>query len=231
MADEKYLNIPVQLLEGFLVDKQVVLNNICDYAIYAHSLKLEDGTEEECFASAADFYKITYQKVIIKKRFKNAKELYDYLPENSPKVGLNLSRFWDYYKNHKKEFEIACLLAYLAIKSILGKKSYCKMDNKFLLARMDGKTHSCAFDELSDEVFKYANEYQTKKIKNALSDTWGLVTYSYHTRGFWVSFKLSLDDLVFEAEKRREAVKEKQRKEEIKSARDKALERLNKSRP
>ena len=43
----------------------------------------------------------------------NGSELYNSLPLKSPKVGLKLSTFWDYYKSEKSEFEIACLLGFL----------------------------------------------------------------------------------------------------------------------
>lgn len=224
MADERYFNIPVQLIEGFLVDHQMVLNRILNYALYEHSLKMEFGDELESFKSSAKYFSIKLGNPLLS--YNNGLELYESIEENSPKVGVNLKIFWDYYKNHKPEFDKACLLAYLALKSILQKKSYCKMDNRYLLARMDGKARSCEFTELSKEVFKYANEYQTKKIKKALTETWGLITYSHYTRGFYVSFSMKLEDLVFEAELKREAVKEKHRRDELKEAIEKAREKM-----
>ena len=224
MADEKYFNVPVQLMEGFLANDKAVLNKMLYYALYAHSEKMEFGNEAERFAASANYFGV--QIGSIKTAIKTGKELFNTTDDSSPMVGINLKVFWDYYKNHKPEFDKACLLAFLALRSILQKKSYCKIDNRFLLARMDGKARSCEFTALSEEVFKYANEYQTKKIKKALSDAWGLVTYSRYTRGFYVSFKLSLVDLVFEAEKRRESVKEKQRKDEVNDALQQARERL-----
>lgn len=229
MADEKYFNIPVQLMDGFLINHKMALDRILDYALYEHSLKLELGDELECFKSSARHFNISLGNPL--KDYNNGHDLYHSTDKNSPKVGVNLKIFWDYYKNHKPEFDKACLLAYLALKSILQKKSYCKIDNRFLLARMDGKARSCEFTELSKEVFKYANEYQTKKIKKALGDTWGLITYSRYTRGFYVSFSMKLEDLIFEAEIRRESIKEKQRKAVLNDALEKALERIAKKRP
>jgi hypothetical protein len=84
---------------------------------------------------------------------------------------------------------------------------------------------------LSSSIYKYANEYQTKKIKYQLSEYWNLITYSRYTRGFYVSFSLSLDELVYEAEKRRKSVKEKQKRQLQNEAVKNALIRLNQSRP
>lgn len=224
--EERYFNVPIQLIEGFLSDHVKVLDNMLYYALFAHSLKLELGSNIEKMKASANYFRVKLSNC--NRAFTEGEILYNSINRDGPKVGINVNKFWEYHKNHKTEFEKACLLAFLALKSIVQKQSYCKIDNKFLLARMDGKARSCDFNELSKEVLKYANEYQTRKIKKALSDTWGLVTYSYHTRGFYISFSMKIDDLVFEAEKRRESFREKQRKDEVKMAREKALSRLKK---
>lgn len=225
MSDVKYFNFPVQLLAGFLKDKSKVLDNIFDYAISAKVLTLE-GTEEKRTNDSLKYFGVTHGDS--KACLKNGLKWYNSLPTFSPMVGINKSVYFDYYKNHKDEFEIVCLLAFLAIKSIVQNKPYCKIDNNFLLSRMDGNAKTVSdYTELSPEVARYANEYQTKKIKTELSNGWGLVTYSRYTRGFYVSFTLSIEDLVFEAEKRRKSTKEKQSKEREKEAVKMALIKLN----
>jgi hypothetical protein len=87
------------------------------------------------------------------------------------------------------------------------------MINKYWLSRMDGNPKTIKdFSELSPEIEKFSSEYQTKKIKRALRNGWGLVTYSRYCRGFYVSFKIPLMELILEAEKRRISTKEKQYK-------------------
>ncbi len=222
--DIRYFNFPIQLLEGFLTDQLKVLNNICDYAIYDHCLKLEHGTEIQRITASAEYFNVTLGSV--QRTLKDGKALHNSIDEKSPKVGINLTIFWDYFKNEKTEFDNVCLLAFLAIKSIVQKKTYCKVDNRFLLARMDGKAKSCDFEQLSSEIFKYANEYQTKKIKTALRNGWSLTTYSRYTRGFYVSFSMTLESLIYEAEKRRQSTKEKQYKIAEKEALNNVLLRL-----
>lgn len=229
-SDERYFNFPVQLLGGFMDNSIKILDSIADYAVYEHSLKLILGSEIENMKDSANYYNITLGNY--KKSLENGKLAYNRLPNNSPKVGLNLSLFWDFYKDEKTEFDKICLLGFLAIKSILGSKAYCKLDNKFWLSRMDGQTKSINdFDELSKEISQYANEYQTKKIKTALRDNWGLVTYSRYTRGFYVSYSISLEQLIYEAEKRRAATKEKEYKHQEKEALKRALEKIKNERP
>jgi hypothetical protein len=232
---EQYFNFPIQLLGGFMKnDNQTTLKNILDYVIYEDSLKLYEGSKLEKIITCATEYNITLGNN--ENSLTNGKklyELYNIFDTNSPRAGIKLSIWWDFYKNDKTEFDKICLLSFLAIKSILGRqKSYCKTTNLYLWARMDGKVKAVndVFD-LSQEVRKYANEYQTKKIKQSLINNWGLVTYSRYCRGFYVSYKLTLEGLITEAEKRRESTKERQYKDHEKELIKKVLDKLKETRP
>ncbi len=218
-----YINFPVQLLNGFLIDYRVCLANMLYYAIYTHSVdKLEF---EGSYESAVKYFGCENNNAAKSKQ--KGEELYNSIPLKSPKVGLKLSTFWDYYKSEKSEFEIACLLGFLAIKSIVQNKAFCKITNLYWLSRMDGNTGTVEAEyELSDKVRKYALRYRSDKLKEELQDNWDLKYYSRHTRGFYVSFKLELDQLMYEAEKRRKSTIHKQREFEKKVALEKALERL-----
>lgn len=225
MNNEKYLNFPIQLLTGFITDTRKTLDNIVSYSVYENALKLEHGTELQKIKDSAEFYQMKLGSV--KHSLDNGKLLYNSVPNNSPKVGMNLSIWWDFYKNEKTEFDKVCLLGFLAIKSILGNKSYCKVTNLYLWARMDGKTNTIdEVSELSNEIRKYANRYQTENIKSELILNWHLIYYSRYTRGFYVSLKLRLEDLIFEAEKKRKSIKDKQQKQLQNEALKKVLERL-----
>ncbi|MFP3592957.1 hypothetical protein [Chryseobacterium sp. SIMBA_038] len=224
MNKPEYFNFPVTLLDGFLTDSTKVLKNILYYALYHHSLKLEFGDDLELITSSAEFFSVKLGNE--HECLKIGEKLYhDY--KDSPKCGLNIATFWDFYKNQKSEFEKVSLLGFLAIKSILGRKTYCKIDNKFWLSRMSGKAKSMDISELDPNIQKYNSEYQTKKIKNELKQNWGLKTYSRYTRGFYVSFQMSLEDLIYQAEKRRKSTKEKQSKLEEKVILNKVLAKLN----
>ena len=232
--EERYFNTPIQLYKGFMIDSIDCLSKVLYYACYEYKEK-----NKRTFKDAADFYNVLIggdnSKTNLTDAEKKVKSIYESLHNNSPKVGIGLTMFWQYYKEDKTEFEKVCLLAFLALKSIIGNKSYCKVDNGFFLSRMDGKVNSVCndaftvndFKPLSPEIKKYEkNNYQLRKIKDELVLNWGLKHYSHHTRGFYVSFKMPLDELVFEAEKRRKAVKVKQMNEEKKQAIAKARERL-----
>lgn len=222
---EKYLNFPIQLLEGFMLNDKQVLSNIMTYAVYEHSLKLTLGTELENMKASASYCSISLGNV--KQSLIDGKKLYNTIPQKPPKVGLNLSILSNFLNNDKSEFDKICLLAFLGIKSILGTKTYCKMGNNFWLARMDGKSKTINdITDLSKEIRKYSTEHQTKKIKTELRNNWGLITYSRYCRGFYVSFKITLEGLIMEAEKRKKSNKEKQYKEQEKELIKKVLEKL-----
>lgn len=214
--EEKYFNAPIQLFAGFLEDSTTCLNNVFDFAIYNHSKKFP-GSETERFKQSCKWFGVIPGDA--RENARKGKELTESTPLNSPRVGLKLSLFWQYYKDEKSDFEKVCLLGYLGIKSILQNKAFFKVDNKFWLSRMDGKAKSVLeVWELSAKLQKYASEYQTVKIKKELINNWGLITYSRYTRGFYVSFDITLEQLIFEAEKRRKSTLEKQYKEREKEA-------------
>lgn len=229
MKDEsKYFNFPVQLLDGFLIDHEECLINILHYAIYDHAEnKLEEGEIEERIIDSAAFLMVEIPFEHWGHVEQNGEELYNKYSDGSPKVGISRSVYWDFRTNYKTDFEKVTLLALLALKSIVQKKAYCKVTNHFILSRMDGKAGAVkSNEELSLEVQKYANEYQLKKIKYELSENWNLNYYGRYTRGFYVSFKMELVDLIYQVEKKRKARQVNQHKEKQKTALQCALEKL-----
>ncbi|WP_026754398.1 hypothetical protein [Sediminibacter sp. Hel_I_10] len=227
----KYLNFPIQMLSGFLIDHTSVLSNIALYAIYQHSLTLKHGEYDDKFLASANYFGLMYTN-----RWKAGNEAVKFFEDftekygtKNPMVGINLQIFNQYLNDEEpSEFSKACLLGFLALKSVLQNKSYCKMTNLFWLSRMDGRAKSVTNQsELSPLIRKYHNEYQTKKIKNELQDNWNLVHYARYTRGFYVSFKLNKEELIYQAELRRKSTKEKQRRFEEKVILDRVMDRIN----
>jgi len=223
--EQKYFNVPVQLLNGFMVDTGTTLDNIFDFAVYSQSQKL-NGTKIQKFDAALNWYHVTTGNK--SRSIDNGERLVSKYTINSPKVGINKDVFFDYYKNYKTDFEKACLLAYLALKSIVQNKPYACIGNAFWLARMDGKVNAVKdFSELSGEIRKFANEYQTVKLKRELRDAWNLKFYSYHLRGCYYSFTLPLEDLILQAEKTRKKNKQIAARKITEQAREAAIKKLN----
>lgn len=223
----KYFNFPVQLLSGFPDEKTKVLDNIFDYAIYSRSITLE-GDAETTIKDACKFFEVTTGNH--RRTRQNGEELFNSIRPGSPMVGISVKMFFEYYSNQKSGFEDVCLLAFLALKSIVQAKAYCKVTNSYMLCRMDGNAQSFQDENnLSEAIRKYSTRRMLDKIKKELQLNWNVNYYSYYTRGFYVSIdqKITLDKLVFEVEKRRKSTKEKQLKQKKDEARRHAIEQLN----
>ena len=189
-----------------MTDKATVLDNIFVYGIYSLSVTYDEGNEVDKIKSAMKFLGVNGMstKVILDK----GEILTDSLPTNSPKVGLNTSIYFDYYNNPKTDFQKVCLLGFLALKSIIQNDAYKKITNNYWLARMDGQVKAVNhYDDLSEPLHTYTNNYQLRKIKTALENDWYLITYP--GRGFYVSFKMTLEDLTYQVMKRNKKFKER----------------------
>jgi hypothetical protein len=222
-----YLNFPIQLLQGAFSNINGTMDDILNYTAYRYTLKL-NGTNTEKMKSASNYFGINFGNPHSSYQF--GKTLYDSLPENSPMVGINTDVCFDYYEHSKTTDEIAVLLAFLAIKSIIGIKPYSKVTNAYLIVRMagyasiDDMPHS-----LPHPLPQYTSRRKLDRIKKELQLNWNVNIYGVHTRGWYVSVDSSFDmnKLALEAEKRRN--KEKQLKQRKDEARRLALEKLNNS--
>jgi len=224
-TDKQYFNVPVQLLQDFIPNTNQSLNNIFDYAIYDHAAnKLEYDDISVRITAACKHFRVTCNE---EKTCEIGTALHNSIASNSPKVGISTDLFFDYYKNHKTNFEKACFLMFLALKSIIQNKAYCKITNAYLWARMDGKASSLKpFDKLSSEIKFFTSEYQTNKIKKELRNNWQLVYYGRYTRGCYYSFQLNLEQLVYEVEKKRKSNLNKAYRQKELEAINKALNKL-----
>ena len=228
MSSYEYYNFPIQLVKGFLDDSKKVLIDIshyCIYRVFFDNFEKYSGSFTGYQQACKDFG-IEFKNVAA--AYQSGKNLYDATIEKSPMVGMTSEMYWDFFTNEKTEFEKVLLLGDLAFKSILGSKSYIKLDNKYWFSRMDGNAKSVDKELLDEKIRRYYNEYQTKKIKNKLITDWGLASYSRYNRGFYISYKMSLEDLAYHAEKIRKSTQDKKIKADVQSAHEKAMARLEK---
>jgi len=209
----EYINVPVQLLAGFLEDTRQSIRSIYFYSIYAHFIKLEKGSVKERYKRTCEYF--NFQELDREENLRMGKILYERYT-NPPMTGIARNLYTEYNKLEKSDFEKACFLAFHALKSIVGEKIFQKTDNRLLWSRMDGKVKAVRNEtELSEKLIFFTKEYQTLKIKKELQENWGLVYYAQQTRGFYISFKLDLKALILEAMKRKRKQIEKQRIDKI----------------
>lgn len=207
---ETYFNIPVPLWQGMLNDKKTTMENIFQYCAYRFSLE-KDFIPCEIMAHEESFEQLGGFQNGIPDDCLRGMELYDSLDERLPLAGLHRSVFWNFYNNQVNDFQLACLVAYLAVKSILGKQLYCKLNNRFLVSRMAGHVHTVELDFIPKELRKYLGRYQSEKLRNELEANWGINTYGFRTRGFYASIDLPMKSLITQVEKNRKSRVEKQR--------------------
>lgn len=127
---------------------------------------------------------------------KRGKELVNtYNHTKPPFSNIKQSIYFDYYKNEKDEWQNIMLLAFLGIRSIIGDKTYCKITNDYLFARMAGERKAITSGKyLPKEIKKYYTEHYKRMIRVELEEKWHMT--SYCGRGYFASFDLEYKDLV-----------------------------------
>ena len=201
--EERYFNFPISLLDGFMSDSRRVMDDICDYAIYGYMVanKCEfDEAAERLGVNLGDR----------DKSYKNGSYKFHQCYNHKEKrfSGISVPLFFEYYKHNKSDFDKAVLLAFMALKSIVGNKRYYKLTKQQIwYNRMAGKKDKSK--TLPKEVAKYCTRYKIGKIKVELFNSFNVSFYAYHTRGQYVSLKLSVEELAQVAESHKQSTKQK----------------------
>lgn len=210
----KYFTFPVAYLAEAFSDFNAMGQNIVDYSLYAMSEKYQ-GTIDQRMEQAANYLNVKMGNRA--RTIDKGGHLYRSVADRSPMASIKTSLLWDYMNNDKTDFEIACFVAYCALKSILGRQPYKKITNEFLLARMAGQAKTGG--DLPDTIKRYASRYQLDRIKEELRLNWGIVIYARYTRGFWVAVSKDTDSPT-QLVQLIEAVESRRRSTRIKKLRD-----------
>lgn len=190
---KKYLNFPVPLIWGLFHNKDHFFYNILAVGPY-YIMDRFEGSEKERYSLAMNFLGVSFHNYLQMKdrAFGLLHELHPHLPI----TGIDRDMLFDYGQNQKTEFEIACLGAFLGIKSILGTKPYCKTNKALIHARMFGYA---SVKELPQELRPIEKKYQSRWFMDAvlieLQMNWSVKIVSNHKRGMLISFDLDFKDL------------------------------------
>lgn len=225
MSEQRFFNFPIMMLQGVLEgwkDKKDFLKDVLFYHIENHAQKLEDlneyeETEVQRFKRSAEYWGVKMSGNIERSHERGA-ELLEEFEKSKVFVGISTEIFWNFYQNEKTQFEWECLAAFLALKSILGKKTFCKSNNALLYARMSGN------ESVTDLHSLTFSRFHRDKIILKLEIEWNLKYYSRYTKGFYFGIDTTLQDLIFFAEDRRESFKAK----ELKKSKDEILKSYQK---
>lgn len=225
MPRDKYFNFPVILIRDMVQNHKRNVRDIIDYCLFKQGLKSRN------MISVYQYYGLEWHKSQAQ-HFENGEVVHESIraevyPHSYPMTGIKVTTFLEYQQD-KTEFEIITLLAFLAIKSIIGGKTYYpKLTMDYLYSRMDGQISIVPDNQLSEMIRSYKTEHYYKKIINELQESWNLKYYSYYMRGAYVSFKLDLETLITIREKKRKAYKDKERKLEEAKLRGKVRNRIS----
>ena len=192
----RFFTFPIVLMQGIFNEKNQCIDNFKYYAVNTKAMQLEKGTEKQRIREAMEYYYIPTNNLKCDEYLQHGKILIDSIPTGSPLTSIEKDVCEKYYSNEKTEFEIAQLTAFAAIKSILGKKEYCKTNKELIIARMFGFNSVKELPENTHILLKkYSNRYQIDKLLNELQLYWGLKLFSDHCRGFYLSFNVPLEQL------------------------------------
>lgn len=195
----EYYNFPIQLLGGFMIDPMKSLTSILSYNIekYArNSISIDHG--ELPLDRVYEWMDLPISESNFLDLYEHGKTLYNSIPENSPSTGIRIEVFFDYCNNgvYKTKYELIALVAHLALKSILGKSSWKKVNYDFWFSRMDGHTNSVPHHKLSLEIAEFYTDYKKRKIRDKLELNWNLQWVrtggkGLNFRGLIVSYKMN----------------------------------------
>ena len=191
------------------VNGNITTNDFQEYRKFVREeCKINLGNPKDSFSDGLQLYKKYYSK-------------------NTPFVGIENNMLFDIYNNEKTEFEIVCLMAFLALRSIIGHKEYARTNFDLMFARMLGFASAKNVGN-SKVLDSYKTRYKRTKIIDTLKKDWHLSFYSAKDglRGFYVSFDMSYFDLCKIAESKRKSFIMKAMKEDEKKAKAEALKEL-----
>ncbi|NVO21696.1 MAG: hypothetical protein HXX13_18495 [Bacteroidetes bacterium] len=223
----RYINFPICLLANAQENFQKTCSNILSYGLFIFCQSHPQKNKSEQFNQAMDYYKVTIENPELS--YAQGERLFNEIPPKNPKAGISTKTLMDFYTNPKSEFEIDSFLAFCGMRSILQKKAYCKITNEYLLARMAGLTSPMNDQKLPIMVTKYQKRYQIDKLREQLQINWGLKLYSYHARGYYISFKLTIEELITQVEMRRAKSNKQRRISEKKAFVTQVLFKIGKS--
>jgi len=200
MNTSEYMRFPIVLLRNLFESPQDVFENIADYAIVnkmqsycSESEDFREVSEIEKFKAACKYFQIDISDM--QSCIKNGKKLLNH-DEGTPFTSITKTMLMDFYnKESYTNFELLQLAAYLGIKSLLGKKSWYKTNKKTVLARALGYSKP-SFELIDNPIYEhYQIRYHWEKLRDELKLNWCVVFSSIHARGFYVSTRLTYEQL------------------------------------
>lgn len=198
-------------------------------------------TDEQFLKNAIEYYQVhlAFQSIgitgNIETTIKGGKEILKMVQPAEPLPMVNKKLLFDFRDNEKSEFDLIQFLTYIAIKSILGKRTCVKTNKMHIICRMFGYS-SCKHlpkkmpSNVKELFSKYSHRYHIDRVIQSLELNWNVLTYSSNLRGIYVAMgdKINLEELVLIAETKKQKNRIEKLKQNKIAAKAKVLQQLNK---
>lgn len=235
-----FFNFPVSLLDELLDYPSGTFEKMLAWASYDYILRNQEINEHgsdslhgetgwKRIKPAAQALQYTHNGNMVK-WYKYCGEIHN--TYKGARTGLSQKQYWELREGFTSmlDEDKVVLLAFLAAKSILGSKVYCKTNDLLLFARMNGLDKAFANNqELKYKSHPVIASFDTRRkketIRRRLIDDFHINCYSNHDRGYYISSKLSLNKLAEVVEANRKNTI-KTHKNKVAAARAMALAKL-----
>lgn len=210
MGKAIYFNVPCTIFHNALeTDKRFIeaLGNVLDFILYdACKAMYKSRLDADEIKKKVAGYNINYFDPI--STWKRGEALYIELVEKAKFApayfSISSKMYWHFRNEETTDFDRALFLAYLAVKSMVGKRDMIRTNMAAICSRMDGNTRPKDITNLSDSVKIYLNRYWSNKLLNALFEKRGVTFYggnsTHKVRGFYCSTTLTMEELIIKAE-------------------------------
>lgn len=194
-----YFTIPLPLMEGWWESysnfKQCLSRGL-EYNILAYTYECgfvnttDDDTVKSAVHESFNLSSWLYDNEtrIITKMRKDylLKDLY-HSDEKTANYSIRVRDFWDFYNNEKTMDDVSFLMAFMSIKSLLGKYPLIKTNKYAITARMACNT-SLRVKSLPEEIAKWQTRKRYDRLKRVLFERYHVGFYSdTGIRGTYVS--------------------------------------------
>ena len=218
--ETRYLNFPVAQIPYILTDRYEALNAVIAYAVVSYA-----RTKGITLDAAGEFLVINVGD-------------HGLLKENACRchtgtkslTSINMHTAFEFRDCRKSDFDTLCLVANLACRSIIGKHSYCLVRKDLIFSRMSGEDKCIHPRFYKPKVKKLAGgggRRRWNKVRAVLETVYGLKFYAPHgTRGMYISYDLTPEDLAFKVESMKANRKKKQARNDSAELKRVAQQRL-----
>lgn len=216
--------------------------NIFGYEVMTDEINV-NKSDTDFMEKAIEFYQIrqAYSFLGINGDFdyclKRGKEIERTIPAKEPYPSINKKLLFEFRDHEKTEFDLMQFACYIAIRSILGKKPYCRTNKEMILCRAFGYASikhlpATMHPDIKELFKKYKTRYHADRVLEAMQlNNWGIHVYSHNKmRGLYIglSKKITLENLIMLAETKKRKYQIEQLKQKKAEARQRALQQLNK---